>query len=226
MHPLLTLAHETATCLERIDIADADRTLRDAFVADLRDVSDPEPNSNAATARTVRGLRHAPTALAAMPDLTSTLSSELAGAARAAFGHVRWTEFYAADPWSETFLPEFANGEGIGPDGALASDRMILGLFVLGPDTLYPAHAHPAEEFYLTLSGTPSFQIGATKPFVPKPPGAVAWHGSNVSHAIRTGPEPFLAVFGWRGAIKERSWYRDDMTDPSLPVRYPTIAKE
>ena len=225
MHPLLTLAHETAACLERIEVADADRTLRDAFVADLRDVGDPKPNPNDSTARTVRGLRHAPTALAAMPNSTPTLSSALPAAARAAFGHVRWTEFYAPDPWSEAFLAEFANGEGIGPDGALASDRMILGLFVLGPDTLYPAHAHPAEEFYVTLSGTPLFQIGAGEPFVPKPSGAVAWHRSNVSHAIRTGPEPFLAVFGWRGAINERSWYRDDMADPSLPVRYPTIAK-
>ena len=225
MHPLHTLARETAAFLERIDVADENRTLRDTFVSELQDAGDPKPNLSAAPTRAVRGLRHVPSALAAMGDPMTALSSELTAAARAAFGHVRWTEFYAPDPWSEAFLPEFANGEGIGPDGALVSDRLILGLFVLGSDTLYPAHAHPAEEFYLTLSGAPSFQIGAGEPFVPKPPGAVAWHGSNVSHAICTGPEPFLAVFGWRGAIGERSWYRDDMAAPSLPVRYPTIAK-
>lgn len=225
MHPLLRLAEQTAAHLDHVDPMGADRTLRDAFAAELHGLSDPAPNSNGVSGHPVRGLRHAPSAVAAASASTA-LPEDLRDAALAAFGHVRWSEFYAPDAWSETFLSEFANGEGFGPDGALVSDRMILGPFVLGPNTLYPVHAHPAEEFYLTLSGTPSFQIGSGEPFAPLPPGAVAWHHSNVSHAIRTGPEPFLAVFGWRGLIGERSWYRDDMADASLPVRYPTIAKE
>lgn len=225
MHPLLRLAEQTAAHLDHVRPTDADRSLRDGFVAELRSLSDPAPNSNSTSGHPVRGLRHAPTVLASV-SASTTLPEGLRRSVLAAFGHVRWSEFYAPDAWSDAFLSEFANGEGIGPDGALVSDRMILGLFVLGPNTLYPAHAHPAEEFYLTLSGTPSFQIGASEPFAPLPPGAVAWHHSNVSHAIRTGPEPFLAAFGWRAPIGERSWYRDDMADLSLPFRYPTIAKE
>lgn len=231
MHPLLTLARLTGRHLANVEVRasepGADRALRDRFVADLLGLRDLGANDRPPSGGVVRGLRHAPAALGSISTSASEgkLERQLVHAARDAFGHVRWSEFYAPDPWSAAFLPEFANGEGIGPDGALRCDTLILGLFVLGPDTLYPTHAHPAEEFYLCLSGTPSFQIGVGEPFHPLDPGQVAWHGSNVSHAICTGHEPFMAVFGWRGAIGERSWYRDDMADPSLPIRYPTIAK-
>ena len=116
---------------------------------------------------------------------------ELYDAARSAFGHVRWTEFYEEDSWSKSFLPSFANGEGIGPDGRLRHDEVILGLFLLGPDITYPEHAHPAEEFYIVLTGNPEFKIGDNN-FELQEAGAVVLHHSNISHAIRTSTEPFM----------------------------------
>lgn len=221
-HPLLQLALETAKHLSRVNVRRKDQIIRDKFVSDIETVMNLSAHDGVKPAAPVRALRHAPVAFSAVPTF---VSENLLQAARSALGHVHWTEFYEPAAWSKPFLADFANGEGIGPDGTVRCDTMILGLFILGPNTLYPPHAHPAEEFYLTLSGAPDFQVGDDAPFVTIAPGEVAWHGSDVSHAIRTGPDPFLAVFGWRGSIHERSWYRSDMSDAQSRKRYPKISK-
>jgi len=118
----------------------------------------------------------------------------------------------------------FANGEGIGPDGRLKHKEVILGLFLLGPNVTYPEHAHPAEEFYIVLTGNPEFNIG-DKGFEQQDAGAVVLHHTNISHAIRTASEPFFAIFGWRGEIGAKSWYRNNMAEESEPKKYPTIKK-
>ena len=220
--PLFTLLDETVNHLTGLDLAPDLTDLRDAFVLDLKSADTETPASLAGESARVRGLKHAALVLDRPP---AKGLRALDAAARDAFGHVRWSEFYAPDDWSSNFLEAFANGEGIGPDGRIRSDRVILGLFVLGPDTLYPPHAHPAEEFYISLSGDPRFQIGADSDFEPLRDGEVAWHQSNVSHAIQTGAQPFFAVFGWRGRIAEKSWYREDMRDEQSRIRHPTIAK-
>jgi quercetin dioxygenase-like cupin family protein len=98
-------------------------------------------------------------------------------------------------------------------------------LFILGPGTTYPAHAHPAEEFYIVLAGSPEFQVGANNTFERQRLGSIVLHHSEVSHSIRTKAEPFFAIFGWRGDIEARSWYRDDMANSNDHKRYPTIRK-
>ena len=170
----------------------------------------------------VRALRFSPCLLGNQcePQLKN-----LYEAACFAFGSVRWAEFYEEDDWSRSFLPNFANGEGIGPDGRLYSDNIILGLFLLGPHTHYPAHAHPAEEFYLILTGKPYWQIGANTKYQIKKPGAVVLHKSNESHAIRTANEPLFCIYGWRGNINAKTWYRNDMADKSEEIKYPKIRK-
>ena len=175
------------------------------------------------TARAVRALCLAPAVFATPP---APGLGRLTNAAIGAFAYVNWTQFYAEDDWSRSFLPGFANGEGIGPDGIWQSDDLILGLFVLGPGLTYPSHAHPAAEFYIPISGAVEFSIGAGSPFRARSPGEVILHPENVPHAIRTDASPFFAVFGWAGALNAPSWYRDDMSDSSLPVKFPTIAKD
>lgn len=219
---LCTLLDETVNHLAGLALPPDLTDLRDAFVLDLKSVDTGTPALFAGESTDVRGLKHGPLVLDRPP---ANGLGALHTAARDAFGHVRWSEFYEPDEWSSDFLDAFANGEGIGPDGRIRSDRVILGLFVLGPNTLYPPHAHPAEEFYISLSGAPRFQIGADNDFEPLRDGEVAWHQSNVSHAIQTGAQPFFTVFGWRGRIAEKSWYREDMRDEQSKIRHPTIAK-
>ncbi len=216
---LSALARSTAAALEdAASRARDDGAVARRFAGDLRALDVGSLPFRSRPGRATRGLAHASAVLGAM-------NGGLGAAARAAFGFVNWTEFYAEDDWSRPFLDRFANGEGIGPDGMLVSEELILGLFILGPGAFYPAHAHPAEEFYIVLSGTPSFQVGAGSEFLARPPGSAVLHQSDQSHAIQAGETPLFAVFGWRGEIDAPSWYRADMTDPESPLFRPTIRK-
>ncbi len=202
----------------------ADRDLADRFAGLLDEVGEERAwTVQQGSPRVVRALAHIPAVLDGADGLGQW---PLLDAAASAVGAVRWSEFYAEDEWSRPFLHAFANGEGIGPDGRIRHDGVILGLFLLGPDALYPPHAHPTEEFYVPVAGPVEFEVGAGAGYRSIPPGDVVLHHSNVSHSIRTGPEPSLSVFGWAGDIAAPSWYRADMADETQPVSHPTILKD
>lgn len=201
---------------------DTDLSLAQLFANDLNSVLESNLSAKIQPEKAVRGLRYAPIALGS--NVPSGIS-EIYSASKEAFSYVRWTEFYEEDSWSKSFLPVFANGEGIGPDGRLFHKEIILGLFILGPHTTYPEHAHPAEEFYIVLTGNPEFKVGAENDFELKKSGEVVLHHSDISHSIRSSDEPFYAIFGWRGDINARSWYRNNMSDANEPKKYPTIKK-
>lgn len=146
-------------------------------------------------------------------------------AARAAIGWAGWSEFYAEDDWSRSFIDGFANGDLIGPTAPWRSDRLILGLFVYGPEMDYPPHAHPALEVYCLLTGEAEFQIGAEAPYERYRPGELIFHDVDVSHAIRTFERPVFGLYAWRGSISAPSWYREPMGDAGATKRYPRIVR-
>jgi len=222
-NPLYELAKLTSEHLKTTDYTNViDLELSKSFCDDLDSVLEHLlPEQISSEERQVRALKYAPIVLG--KSVPSKLT-DLYKAAKNAFGHVRWTEFYEEDSWSKAFLPLFANGEGIGPDGRLKHSDVILGLFLLGPNVTYPEHAHPAEEFYIVLTGEPEFKIGNNS-FEAQDAGAVVLHHTNISHAIRTASEPFFAIFGWRGEIAAKSWYRNNMTEESEQKKYPIIKK-
>ena len=187
-NPLYDLAKLTSEHLKNSNHSKAiDYELSQSFANDLVSIQNCILTEQISDERRVRALSYAPFVLG--KNVPSGLT-ELYNAARNAFGQVRWTEFYEEDNWSKSFLPSLANGEGIGPDGRLQHNEIILGLFLLGPHTTYPEHAHPAEEFYLVLSGNPEFKVGSNN-FELQEAGSIALHHSNISHAIRTASEPF-----------------------------------
>lgn len=215
-HPLLHLAALTADYLETAPALEAEGAVLSGSVADLRALPDNLPPSDA-PCDPVRWLQFASQAMGADPTV-------LAVAARSAFRQVRWTEFYTEDGSSRSFLNCFANGEGIGPDGRLRYNSLILGLFIMGPGLTYPLHAHPAEAFYLVLSGRPAFKVGAAAPHRDVADREVVWHPADIPHSILSGTEPLFAIFRWRGNISAPSWYAADMTDPQSSRRHPKIA--
>lgn len=222
-NPLYKLAELSRNHLRKTIFAcDADSKLAQTFASDLDSVLQSDLPVQITEERSVNGLRHAQDVLSA--NVPSDLI-ELYQAARNAFDHVRWTDFYEEDSWSKSFLEEFANGEGIGPDGKLYHRSIILGLFILGPETTYPGHAHPAEEFYIVLTGNPQFKVGVNSEFEPMRSGEIILHHSDISHSIRSSSIPFYAIFGWRGEINARSWYRNNMADLNEPKKHPTIRK-
>lgn len=71
-----------------------------------------------------------------------------------------------------------------------------LGLFMLGPRTLYRDHAHDAPELYVNLSPRSGWRLasGVWKDYEA---GSIIWNPSGVPHATRTYEHPFLSVFVW-----------------------------
>jgi len=224
-NPIVNLAKETAKYLDNLSSSIKSperRSIQLAFAKEIEAVCKKDLTEQWLPESEVRALRFAPQLIG---HRTPSQLAPLYQASRKAFGWVRWTEFYEEDHWSRSFLPNFANGEGIGPDGRLYDENLILGLFIFGPNSHYPAHAHPAEEFYLILSGEPTWQIGSDTAFKTQKPGDVMIHRKNESHSFKTDDQPLFCVFGWRGEINAKSWYRTNMNDQSEPVKFASIKK-
>ena len=71
-----------------------------------------------------------------------------------------------------------------------------LGIFMLGPRTLYRDHNHDAPELYLNLSDKSGWRFGASgwQDFVA---GSLIWNAAGEPHATRVYGEPFISVFVW-----------------------------
>lgn len=110
-----------------------------------------------------------------------------------------WRRTYNARTASPDFLARYGWTELMGPHGSCVSDTLRLGFLLLGPDALYPSHAHAAEELYLVLAGTADWRRGQ-EPWRPVQPGSTIHHPPNMSHAMRTNAEPLLALYLWWGA--------------------------
>jgi hypothetical protein len=111
---------------------------------------------------------------------------------------LRWGQTYGAGDFGADFLQGYGWTELIGLRGPIASETVAVGILLLGPGIDYPPHAHAAEEVYLPLSGTAGWMRGEG-PHAPVAPGTVIRHPSWMPHAMRTGPEPLVAAYVWRG---------------------------
>ena len=112
--------------------------------------------------------------------------------------HLRWGQTYGAQDFGAAFLDGYGWTELIGLRGPIASDSVAVGFLILGPGVDYPPHAHEAAEVYLPLSGVALWQRGDAD-HAPVLPGVRIEHESWVPHAMRTGAEPLVAAYIWRG---------------------------
>jgi quercetin dioxygenase-like cupin family protein len=108
-----------------------------------------------------------------------------------------WRQSYTRAEVGATFLENYGWSELLRPVERRTSAQISCGVVVLGPRTLYPHHRHEAEEIYVPLSGTASWQQGDAL-WREQPPGRLIHHLSEESHAMRTGEEPLLALYLWR----------------------------
>ena len=88
----------------------------------------------------------------------------------------------------------------MGPTGLVPHAKVSIGLLYLGPGTFYPPHAHRAEEAYHLLAGSSEWGAGAGV-MTRRSPGDRIEHASGVSHAMRAGTTPMLALYVWRGDL-------------------------
>ncbi len=155
----------------------------------------------------VPGLRHLQTAIAAG---YAAGDCPVLDALRLCVGLTPWETFYARTDWSQSFLDDFASGELIGPAGFIRSDLVSLGLFVLGPDTVYTDHAHDSTEVYYVLGGRAAWAMDSRNKVRTFTPGELVFTKPNQRHEIRTFESPLLAAWTWKSAPSATSYYYRD----------------
>lgn len=111
---------------------------------------------------------------------------------------LRWGQTYGTADFGADFLRGYGWTELIGLRGPIGSDVVAVGVLLLGPGVDYPPHAHEAAEVYLPLSGRAEWMRGDA-PHVPVAPGEAIRHPSWMPHGMRTGAEPLVAAYVWRG---------------------------
>jgi len=95
--------------------------------------------------------------------------------------------------------------EIVGPDGTLWNDKIRFGLLLQNPDHLYPNHNHAAEELYFVLAGRADWSADDGDPNS-RGKANFVHHMPWQPHAIKTGPEPMLALWGWVGQIESSTY--------------------
>lgn len=106
---------------------------------------------------------------------------------------------YRAKPPSTGFLENYGYLECAGPEAPYRYPHVRLGLLLLGPDTLYPQHHHPAEEIYLPLGPGRWWKEG--EGWQTRQAGDVIHHPPMCGHATQSEGAPLAALYLWRGEI-------------------------
>lgn len=170
------------------------RSLEDGLAAEFTSAIDWQMPARQLAPSGLACLRHLDRAIEIAPQAERPLVQLLARH-RAA---LRWGQTYTASDFGEHFIDNYGWLELFGTRGHFENDRLAAGFLILGPHILYPDHHHVAEELYVPLTGGTEWRKGEGD-FTPRAAGAVIHHPSNVNHAMRTGAEPLLALYIWRG---------------------------
>lgn len=147
--------------------------------------------------------RHLPAALA---GARGTALEPMADAVRILAGEAYWTQNpnYQRRPPDPAFLDNYGYfvvaGPADGPPAFVETPGLALGLLLLGPGVLYPAHRHPAVELYIPLGDDGEWQRG-DEPWRRQPAGSAIHHASGMPHATRAGATPLLAAYIWLGEL-------------------------
>jgi hypothetical protein len=111
---------------------------------------------------------------------------------RALVPDLHWRLKSITDP---TFAAGHANANLLGPypEALERRDDVWVGVSLMAPEITYPDHNHPPEEVYLALSR--GYWRQNTHPWHEPGIGGVVYNPPGITHAMRSGPEPFLAIW-------------------------------
>jgi len=195
---------------QQLEAIDSLATAARAFVADRRDAESaalleqwpPPPRvTRDIVARPLPVLRW----MDGIESLATPDTHPLVALLAASAERLRWAQTYTRDDFESRFLDRYGWSELIGLRGPFASDSIAVGFLLLGPDVEYPPHHHAAEEVYYPLAGRAHWQHGDQQ-FVIRAPGECIHHAPRTPHAMKTGSEPLLALYAWRGGdLAEKS---------------------
>jgi len=148
-------------------------------------------------------------------DRLAPLAPEIASVLRRIGSDLPWRYGYAARVDRPGLDAAMGWAEIVGPAAPFRSDSVCFGLTLIGPDTHYLPHRHPAVELYHVLGGTAAWS--AESETTDRPPGSFILHPANLVHAMRTGSEPLLALYSWTGDVVSPSVWADESSDPVEP---------
>jgi quercetin dioxygenase-like cupin family protein len=131
---------------------------------------------------------------------------------RAAHPWLPWTDSPAASQQPTDLRAIKSVVTLLGPGAPIPSDTLLFGLFYQAPDSYYPLHAHNAAETYTVLSGNAVWQAGDRR--FPTTVADSIHHPPNLAHAMRAGPDGFLALWRWSGDIGLESYRM--LADPEV----------
>ncbi|PLP60730.1 transcriptional regulator [Mesorhizobium loti] len=129
-----------------------------------------------------------------VPESAQPLVRSLAGNREA----LCWGQTYTKEDFGLDFLDNYGWVEVFGTRGHFANDEVAGGFLILGPETVYPDHHHEAEEIYIPLTDGTGWRKGEGA-FQVRRATELIHHPSNINHAMKTGVEPLLALYLWRG---------------------------
>lgn len=175
--------------------------VEDPIVAAFRDEIGWEMKAREIPASSLPCLKHLSRAAEIAEGQGAPLTLLLADAGSS----LAWGQTYNAADFGAHFLENYGWTEIFGTRGHFVNERVAGGFLLLGPHVTYPDHHHVAEEVYLPLTGGAEWRMG-NGVFRRRAAGDVIHHASNVSHAMRTGDDPLLALYLWRGGpLAQRS---------------------
>jgi mannose-6-phosphate isomerase-like protein (cupin superfamily) len=164
----------------------------------------PEAQATAAALRAAAGTDFPPqsaTALAPGIQRASALASAhpVARLIRDAQPLLPWSDSPAASLQPTALRAIKSIVTLIGPDAPIPCPDLLFGFFYQEPDSYYPLHAHEAAETYTLLAGAAHWQAGDRRLTLTS--GEAIHHPPNLPHAMRAGPDGFLAMWRWSGDI-------------------------
>jgi hypothetical protein len=131
--------------------------------------------------------------------------------------HLTRSETYLAAPPSADFGNNYGYGVICGPDSgppALMTDAQLsFGLMLLGPDTHYPLHSHPADEIYYAVTGPSSWRTGDDA-WSSRKAGEIIHHPSWIPHATLAGDRPLVLLYVWQGDLETDAAFLPDWMAP------------
>jgi hypothetical protein len=113
-------------------------------------------------------------------------------------GAFRWGQTYTQADFGRKFIDNYGWLEVFGTRGHFDNRKIAGGFLLLGPGIVYPDHHHVAEEIYIPLTGGADWRMGDGE-FRRREAGEIIHHTSRMNHAMRTGEDPLLALYLWRG---------------------------
>lgn len=166
------------------------------FLPELRQISGGGPLTPSAS-QDLPVLRHWPDALARAAAIDMGLAAALAELSPA----LAWRQNpnYVRRTPSADFLEGYGYAAIAGP-GGLAPAGIAMGVLLLAPGLLYPAHAHPAEEIYLVLDAASRWWREGEN-WRQGMGGAAIHHAPHAAHAMQAGEAPLCALYLWRGDL-------------------------